>query len=328
LILSRAPLRISFFGGGTDLPSYYTVSGGAVLSATIDRFVYVMLGKKFDGSVRIGYSRTENVQHVGQVRHQLIRECLKQLGISSGIEVVTMADVPGKGTGLGSSSALGVALLEGLFAANGVDPSPEQLASMTCDIEINSLNQKIGKQDQYAAAFGGLNYITFEKDGRVVVESVICSEPVISGLENRLISFFIPRTVGPSAATKNLDNGIRNDISVNDALADMREQAKKGIDDLRKGDLDRFGLRLNEAWELKKKTNKLVTNSKIDLCYKRGLDAGAIGGKLSGSGGGGFLTFLCDEENQPQLRRELKELVPMKFRFHRVGAEILHNGGL
>lgn len=326
MLVSRTPFRISFVGGGTDLRDYYKRNYGAVVSTTIQKYMYVAVNPKFDGTVRISYSETENTYHVDDIKHNIIREALKFVGIEKGIEVVTIADIPGKGTGLGSSSSLDVGLLNALNLYNKQPfrSAPFHLAKDACKIEIDILKQPIGKQDQFAAALGGLNYIRFDSDEKVFVSPIVMSKSSKRELEINLLGFFTGITRSSSSILTTQRKNIPDRLKI---LDKMRDQASVVNSALRQNDLTRFGETLHQAWLLKKQLAKTITNPLIDHYYNSARKAGALGGKISGAGGGGFFTLYCEQKHQPALRKALKGFKEMDVSFSPNGSTIIYKGG-
>lgn len=324
MIMSRTPLRLSFFGGGTDIENFYSTSYGAVLTTAIKKYIYVSVIRRFHKDIRVGYSKTETVNTVEEIEHQTIRQILLNNKIPGQIEIDIMADVPGWGTGLGSSSALAVGLLNAIHLyKENVSKSTEELAAEACDLEIKQLKKPIGKQDQYAAALGGLRYIRFNKDGSVDSEIVKMSGTTKKDLEASMISFYIAdnnRNGDKILADQNskISHNLKN-------LETMRDQAAEGKLLLEKGDLESFGLMMNKAWELKRSLSSKISNPLIDKYYQQGLRLGAMGGKLSGAGGSGFLTFICDPKYHEKLRSGLKELEQMKMCLEPQGTSIVYS---
>lgn len=300
MIITKTPLRISFTGGGTDLPDYYERNGGAVVSAGINKYIYITVNQKFDNKIRVSYSRTEIVDEVEQLRHELVRECMKLVGIKRGIEITSIADIPA-GTGLGSSSAFTVGLLNALYTYAGYNPSAGELAEQACQVEIGALGHPIGKQDQYAAAYGGMNYFRFEQDGSVRRERIFLSDPDARKMRQKLMLFYTGMTRSADTILKEQKKNTASRIEtldyMRDQAADMyREMTQNGFN-------EKFGLALHEGWMKKQSMASTITNAPINECYKKALRAGAVGGKLLGAGGGGFLLFYCDEDKQPQVEQ-------------------------
>jgi D-glycero-alpha-D-manno-heptose-7-phosphate kinase len=325
MILSKTPFRISFAGGGSDLPEFYHRRAGAVVSTTIDKAMYLAIHPYFHDKIRIKYSRTEDVMKVSDIEHPLVRECLRVVGLGSGMEIASFADVPA-GTGMGSSSAFTVGLLHALEGLAGKKPSAEELAAAACDIEIERVKEPIGKQDQYASAFGGLNLIRFLPDERVEVRPVACSQTTRAALEQRLMLFYIGQE---RAASTILAEQSRNmsDSEKFARVAKMAGLAEELCLILEKGDVDSFGEILHQGWLLKSGVAYGITNEAIDSYYRLAREAGAQGGKLLGAGGGGFLLICARPEKQPEVRHALRELREMPFGMTREGSQIIYSDG-
>jgi D-glycero-alpha-D-manno-heptose-7-phosphate kinase len=323
MIISRTPLRVSFLGGGSDLPGYYRRRGGAVLSTAIDQSVYITVSRKFDNAVRVSYSHTEEVAHASEVAHPLVREALAVLGIAGGIEITSIADIPAKGTGLGSSSAFTVGLLNALHAYCGRHASAEKLALESCAIEIERCGEPIGKQDQYAAAFGGFNFIRFHADERVEVNRVVCAPSVIAGLQERLLFFFTGITRSASELLARQSQEMAADAGKQDGMADMVRLAESAYAELCAGHADSLGEMLHDAWQIKKRMTNGISNAMVDDAYQAAIDAGAKGGKLLGAGGGGFLMLYAEPAQHGAIRRALARLRETPFSFAAYGSSII-----
>lgn len=322
MIVSKTPLRMSYVGGGSDLPAFYREEMGAVLSSSIDKYIYVAVNRKFDGSIRLSYSKTEEVATVGEIEHPLVREALTMMNIPGGIEIVSMADIPSKGSGLGSSSSYTVGLLNALSAYKNEYASKEQLAIQACDIEINRCGEPIGKQDQYAAAYGGLNLIRFHPDDSVSVDPVICKPELLQEMEDSTLVFFTGRTRSASAVLTNQSAAMQ----VSDRRALMRRMVELAFEmkeQLESGTLDHLGALLDENWRLKAQLTAGISDSQIDAWYEAGIAKGALGGKLLGAGNGGFMMFYAPPERHAAIIEALSDLQPVKFRFDRSGAQII-----
>jgi D-glycero-alpha-D-manno-heptose-7-phosphate kinase len=306
MIVARTPFRISFTGGGTDLRAFYSGRPGAVVSSAINRYMYVMVNKRFDETVRVSYTQTEIVPTVDDVQHELVREAMRLVGIANAVEITTVADVPA-GTGLGSSSSLTVGLLHALFAFQSRYRSPEQLARDACLIETEVLGRPIGKQDQYAAAYGGLNYVQFHADESVFVEPIVCAAGTRRELERRLQMFYLGARRNDSGILHEQKRRTLENAGTRDLLQCMAGLAGQTRDALQNNDLDAFGALLEENWQLKKRANPGVSNPQIDRWHEQALDAGAIGGKVLGAGGAGFLLFFCRAGSQDSLREAMEE---------------------
>ena len=323
MIISRTPLRVSLFGGGSDLPAYYRRHGGAVLSATIDKSVYVTVSRKFDEAVRVSYSRTEEVARAKDVEHPLVREALGLLGIEGGIEITSVADIPARGTGLGSSSSFTVGLLNALHAYQGRHAAADRLAQEACQIEIERCRAPIGKQDQYAAAFGGLNLIRFHADERVEVTRVICPPQTLAELQQRQLFFYTGTTRSASTLLAEQSANLEAPGAVVSATRELTCLAERAFAVLCAGEVEPLGPMLHEAWRLKRGLASGVSNAAIDEAYDAALAAGAEGGKLLGAGGGGFLMFLAPPERHAAIRAALGALRETPFAFAGHGSRIV-----
>lgn len=326
MIISRAPVRISLGGGGTDLKSYYLKYGGFLIAGAIDKYVFLSANKRFYDSIRLSYSQTEIVDSVDEIKHRIFREALKFLDMNNGIELVSIADVPAN-CGLGSSSSFTVSLLNALHAYKREFIPQKQIAEEACHIEIDVLGEPIGKQDQYISAFGGVTTLTFERDGNVIVEPVKMGEEALDELERNILLFHtgIERSASEILSEQN-EKSKRDEAGVIETLHQIKKiglETKKAFE---RGDLDRFGELLDVHWQTKKHLSKNVSSGFIDDCYDTALRNGALGGKIMGAGGGGFFMFYSSED-PAKLINVLKEkgLKPMRFRFDFEGAKILVN---
>lgn len=323
MILVKTPFRISLVGGGTDLPLFYERNGfGAVVSAAIDKYMYVMIHPYFHDKLRVKYSQTEDVDDVSQLKHPIVRECLQLMNIASGLEIASIADIPA-GLGLGSSSSFTVSLLHAIYAHQGRYVTKNRLAEEACQIEIGRLGEPIGKQDQYAASFGGLNYIRFDRDGEVTVDRLMLREDISTELTRRLLIFYVgmPRAARDILADQR--DGISNDKNFSSAQR-LAELAGAMRDAITSGNLARVGEILHEGWELKKSLSSRITTDEVDAIYEKGRRAGAVGGKLLGAGAGGFMLFYCEPERQDVVRTTLG-LRELKCRFDRDGSKVIYN---
>lgn len=322
MIITRTPFRISFFGGGTDLPGFYEEHEGAVLSATIDKYMYIILKPRYDDRIVLNYSEKEVVDRVGDIRHNIYREALKYAGVERGVEITSIADIPSKGSGLGSSSAFTVGLLNALYVHKGEARGPQELAEDACRIEIDILGEPIGKQDQYAVAFGGLRRYRFRKSGEVEVESIEAKRGALSSLQRSCLLFYTDITRKASTVLSDQSSGIKGST---ESLNALRELALGMGGAFEAGDIRAIGEKLHENWLLKKRLSEKVSSPHIDSLYEAGLAAGAFGGKLLGAGGGGFLLFVCPPERQEALRSALSSLKELPFAFSRNGSHVILN---
>ena len=321
MIISRTPFRISLAGGGTDLPDYYRECGGCVTAFTITKYMYITVNKRFDHTLRVGYSKMELVNTVDELEHPLVRVALQKTGLVSGVEVTSMADIPAQ-TGIGSSSSFIVGLLNALYAYKGVHVSAERLARESCEIEIDVLGEPIGKQDQYLAAHGGLRFIEFNTDESVFCSPIICS-PATKDELLRYIQLYYTRMTRPAASVLKEQKA---KTSVNkDVLGLMKEQAEAIRDLLQKErHIISIGDILHQGWMLKRKLASNVSNSTIDGYYEAAMDAGALGGKILGAGGGGFLLLFVEPQNQAKVRQALSQLRLVDFGYEPQGSKIIY----
>lgn len=315
MIVSRTPLRISFIGGGTDLPDYYEQHGGAVVSTSVDKWIHVIVAPRFEGDVRVSYSKTEIVDTAAHVEHDLVREAMRMAGVPRGVEVVTLADVPSHGTGLGSSSTVTVGALNALYAFQGIYKSPLRLAEEAAEIEIELLGKPIGRQDQYAAAVGGFNFIEFlPRGGGVRVEPLVAPPETFRHLQRSLMLFYTGRQRSADGVLAGQRQAVREGSAVQ-VLARMADLARELRERLAVGEVEAVGNMLHESWELKRTLAGGVSDETIDGWYSTARDAGAAGGKILGAGAGGFLLLFVPQERQAAVRTSLSELreVPMRF---------------
>jgi len=324
MIITRSPLRISLGGGGTDLPSYYEKHSGFLIAAAIDKYVYITIHKTFVKELLIKYSKLEKVDHVGNIEHPIIRECLRELEMpGSYIEIASLADIP-SGTGLGSSGSFTTALLKALHTHNNHIVSTRFLAEQACEIELERLREPIGKQDQYIASFGGITTFEFLPDGRVEVAPVKLPKETQYNLEDNLVLFFTGYSRSASSILKEQDDKSKQDNDeISNNLHFVKELGKRSLDALESGNLTEFGELMNVHWEHKKKRSGNMSNSKIDEWYELAIKNGAVGGKLIGAGGGGFLMFYT--ENKMKLRHTLMDagLEEVRFRFDFEGTKVV-----
>jgi D-glycero-alpha-D-manno-heptose-7-phosphate kinase len=324
LVLTRTPLRVSFFGGGTDLPGYFTRHGGRVLSFGIDRYVYVAVKPSWGGRFVLRCGGVEDAASVDDIPHGIVREALRLTGHSGGLEIVSLSDIPTTGSGLGSSGAFAVGLLNALFALRGQVLPAAELAELACHIEIDLLGEPIGKQDQYAAAIGGCHEYTFNPDGTVQVEPVRVARECADALAAHALMFYTGRT--RKAADILADQRARITIT-EDHLHALKEIVTDGRRCLTEADIAGLGELLHDSWETKKKLSDRIHDDDIDAAYDAGRDAGAYGGKLLGAGGGGFLLFLCPPERHVALRAALAGYRETPFRLGAPGTTVLAYGG-
>ena len=322
MIVTQTPLRISFFGGGTDFPDYYRRVGGSVLTTAIDKYVYVIVKRRFDDAIYINYSSKEIVGTVDEIRHDLVRESMRITGVKKGVEITTLADVPSTGTGLGSSSAVTVGLLHALHTYQGRLVDAPTLAEEACHIEIDTLARPIGKQDQYIAAHGGIRTIQFQPDDQVCAETITAPANVLLRLQRSLLIFFTGRTRSSADILRHQQERISRNQTDLDQLKACAHEAQNL---LANGQLDEFGNLLDTAWTHKKLLAKGISDSSIDDLYTRARAAGALGGKLSGAGGGGFLLLYTPLSKQNAVRAALNPLRELPIAFEPSGSRVVLN---
>ena len=320
MIVVQTPLRISFLGGGTDFSEFYLSHGGAVISTAIDKYVFVIVKERFDDLICLNYTKRERVERVDDLDHELVREAMRITGVSKGIEITTLADVPAEGTGLGSSSSVTVGLLQALYAYQGELRTAETLAQEACRIEIDILKHRIGRQDQYIAAYGNLRFITFSDKG-VGVEKVALPPEEKRRLNDTLLCFYTGVTRKASEILDVQKANINDRLGV---LGELRELAFQARVAIMRGAFDELGEILHSGWELKKTLASKITNPQINEEYEAARKAGAIGGKISGAGGGGFLLLYCPKEKQDTVRKALK-LRELPFSFESDGSKVIFN---
>jgi D-glycero-alpha-D-manno-heptose-7-phosphate kinase len=319
MIIVQTPLRISFFGGGTDFPDYFRMEGGSVLSSAINKYIFVVVKERYDDNLRIGYTRTEIVDRVENIRHELIREALRKVGITKGVEVITMGDIPA-GTGLGSSSAVTVGVLHALYAYLGVNVSPERLAREACEIEVDTLKKPIGYQDQFISACGGLRFIEFHKNGYVNYESVEMDPEIRLRLGERLLLFY----TGTTRKSESILTEQKLNINGNkNTLGQLKAMAVTAREAMMDGNLDAFGRLLHESWSLKKSLAAGISNDELENIYLKACDAGALGGKITGAGGGGFLMLYCPPSKKAGVRSALSHLRELPFHLEPQGTKVI-----
>jgi D-glycero-alpha-D-manno-heptose-7-phosphate kinase len=324
MIITRTPLRISFAGGGSDLPAFYEQEPGAVVSTAIDKYIYITVNPKFDHKIRASYSVKEIVDSVDELRHELIRESMILLNLRQGIEITSISDIPSQGTGLGSSSSYTVGLLNALYAYQGHMAGAERLAREASFIEIDRCGSPIGKQDQYIAAYGGLQYIRFNPDGSVYTDPIICSPETRQRLGDSMLLMYTGLTRRTNGILAEQSKTTREDDTKRNSLRRMVKLAEELSNALNCNEVNAFGEILHAGWLEKRKLVSSISNDKIDEWYERGRAAGAIGGKLLGAGGGGFLLFYAPPEKHEDICRALPELRHIDFRFCPQGSKVIY----
>jgi D-glycero-alpha-D-manno-heptose-7-phosphate kinase len=322
MIITQTPLRIGLLGGGTDLPGYYREHGGRVLNCALDKYIYVIVKQRFDDDIYVNYSRKEIVSRVEDLEHELVREAMLMTGVTKGVEITTLADIPSAGSGLGSSSAVTVGLLHALFAYQGRQVSAEELAERACTIEIERCGKPIGKQDQYIAALGGIRDIRFGPGDDVVAEELGLPAAERRALQQQIMLFYtgVTRSADSILAEQNA-----NVEATRPQLDLLRDLAGFAVERLHSGDADAIGPAVRESWEAKRKLASGVSNDQIDLAVTRALDAGATGVKLTGAGGGGFLLVICPMERQRAVRGSLRDMQELPVKLDRLGSRVVLN---
>jgi D-glycero-alpha-D-manno-heptose-7-phosphate kinase len=323
MIITQTPLRIGLLGGGTDLPDYYREHGGRVLNCAIDKYIYVIVKQRFDDDIYVNYSKKEIVSKVDDLEHELVREAMLMTGVTKGVEITTLADIPSAGgSGLGSSSSVTVGLLNALFAYQGHQVSAGELAERACEIEIERCGKPIGKQDQYIAAFGGIRDLRFGPGEEVVADDLDLPATERRALQHQIMLFY-------TGVTRSADNILAeqtaNISATRPQLHLLRDLAGFAADRLRSGDVDAIGPAMRESWEAKRKLASGVSNGQIDDAVGRALEAGAAGAKLTGAGGGGFLLVICHMEQQRAVRRSLADMRELPVKLDRLGSRVVLN---
>ena len=304
--MSQTPLRMSFFGGGTDFKDYYKEYGGFVISACIDKYIYIIINDRNDDNIVLNYSEKEVVCKIEQIKHNIIREALKMVGIRNGIEITSISDITAQGSGLGSSSAFTVGLLNALYRYKGVTMSPDQLAKLACEIEIGILGNPIGKQDQYAVAFGGVKKYSFNKDDSVTVDDMLLDDNKLSDFNNVIMLF----NTGITRKSSEILGEQKEQISVNaEHLHTIKDIAKSSEQYFMSLNYRKLGDLLNISWQNKRLLANRISNREIDNIFEAGKRVGVYGGKLLGAGGGGYFLFLCPPNKQEDLKKELGKAI-------------------
>lgn len=323
MIITKTPFRVSFCGGGSDMAAFYEKYGGCVLSTSINKYMYLSIHPYFnENQTLIKYSENELVDDIKDIKHKIFNCVLNDMGVS-GVEISSTADVPG-GTGLGSSSTFTVGLLHTLYSYKGKFASKAKLAKEACEVEIEKIGSPIGKQDQYAAAFGGLNFIRFSQDGTVSVSPIMMQGKTYRELQKNLLMFYTGTTRSANSILSEQKKNITQDDK-NENLRKMCKLAEEMKESLEHNDLSNFGKILNDSWQLKRTLASGISNPDIDRAYEIALESGALGGKLLGAGGGGFLLFYCEESKQDALRKNIG-LNEFDFKFDKDGTSIVYIG--
>lgn len=323
VIITQTPLRIGLLGGGTDLPDYYREHGGRVLNCAIDKYIYVIVKQRFDDAIYVNYSKKEIVSSVEDLEHELVREAMWMTGVTNGVEITTLADIPSAGgSGLGSSSAVTVGLLQALFAYRGRQVTAEELADRACAIEIDRCDKPIGKQDQYIAAYGGIRDIRFGPGDQVVAEELDLPMAERRDLQRHIMLFYTGVT---RSADSILSEQTANIKTSHDQLNILSDLAGLAADRLRCGDIEAVGEAMRKGWEAKRQLASGISNDQVDNAVDRALGAGATGAKLTGAGGGGFLLVICPIERQRAVRESLTDMQELPVKLDRLGSRIVLN---
>lgn len=320
MIISQTPLRISLSGGGTDLANYYGQHEGFVVSTAIDKYIYVIVKERFDDLIYVDYSSKEIIPKIDDIKHDLVREAAKMTGITKGFEVMMFADIPSEGSGLGSSSSLTVGLLHAFYQYLGKLVTAERLALEACKIEIELLKRPIGKQDQYIAAYGGLKTFKFCKDGSVEVNPINVESDPKRKLGSNLLLFFTDTTRKAASILEEQSKNIVSKLEFHHKIKELAFDTLEGLNSL---DINRVGENLKINWELKKQLASNVSNPQIDEMYDLAMEGGALGAKISGAGGGGFLLVYCERDKQDTLRRSLRKFRELPFLLEKYGSKII-----
>ncbi|MCI0449572.1 MAG: GHMP kinase [Chlorobi bacterium] len=320
MIISQTPLRISLAGGGTDLANYYKENEGFVVSTAVDKYIHVIVKERFDDLIYVDYSKKEIIHSIDEIQHDLVREAAKITGLKKGFEVMMLADIPSEGSGLGSSSSLTIGLLHAFYQYKGKLVTSEQLAREACMIEIDILKRPIGRQDQYIAAYGGLKAFKFCKDNSVEVTDIEVGSELKRKLGSNLLLFFTNTTRTASSILQEQSKNVLNRLEFHHKIKELAYDSFEGLNNL---DINRIGTNLKINWEMKKQLAANVTNPEIDKMYKLAMNGGALGAKISGAGGGGFLLVYCERDKQDNLRRTLREYRELPFLLEKYGSKII-----
>jgi len=322
MIITQTPLRISFLGGGTDFKDYYSENEGFVISSAIDKYVFVIVKERFDDLIYVNYSRKEIVDSVDKLEHELVREAMKMTGITNGVEITMLADIPSEGSGLGSSSSLIVGLLNAFYAYQGIQVTNEQLAREASVIEIEKCGRPIGKQDQYIAAFGGISAIKFKKDESVDIERIKIEESLRRRFGSNFLLFFTGITRKSSTILTEQKENTKNKFKELDRIKSLAIEAQNHIS---REHFEEMGNLLHKNWMIKKELSSNISNPEIEEMYESARTAGALGGKIAGAGGGGFLLLYVNREQQNSVRRALSKYKEMPFLLEKDGSKVIFN---
>lgn len=320
MLISQTPLRVSFAGGGTDLDPYIREFGGEVIGSAIDKYVFVFVKERFDHHIIVSWRKFELVDRVDDIQHELVREAMKLAKVGFGVEVITTADIPSEGSGLGSSSALTVGLVNALFKYQNAQRSVKELAEHACGIEIETLRHPIGRQDQHFAAYGGIQHVKFARDGTISCERLSLSPALWGALNQECLLFYTGTTRKAANILERQMATVRDHTAGYHAMKALIPRVRKSLEE---GRLDEFGRLMHENWQIKRDLADGITSPEIDRMYRTALDAGATGGKVCGAGGGGFLFLVCPVDRQQALREALSHYSEMPFQFEQDGAKVL-----
>lgn len=322
MIVTQTPLRISFLGGNTDFPEFFTKHGGCVLTTAIDKYIYCIITERFDDKIYVNWSKKEIVDEVEEIEHELVREAMRKVGVKKGVEISFLADIPSSGSGLGSSSSVLVGVLNALYHYVGESPSAEKLAREAVEIERDILKKPIGIQDQYIVAYGGLRFIQFNKDGSVNVERIIIPEGRLEDINSSLMLFY----TGQSRLSKSILAKVKGNLSDRtEILLRNKHLSEEGRRALVNGDIEKLGNLLDEYWQLKKRIADNITTSEVDKMYSLARRAGAFGGKIAGAGGGGFLLLIVPADKREKIRRALSAYKELPIHLERDGSKVIFN---
>ena len=321
MIVSKTPFRISFFGGGSDLPSYYMQEEGCVISTSIDKYLYITASKKFDQTIRLSYSVTENVAETKNLQHDIVRNILEVFKIKTGIEITSVSDLPSNGTGMGSSSAFAVGLINALFKySQGAKPNSEALALMACAVEIDMCEKTIGKQDQFACAYGGFNEFIFKKNS-VIANPINISQSVKEELEENMLLLYTNTSRLANDILKEQSQNTESNLATMNSLREMVKLAHIFKDKVTSQNLEDVGEMLDYSWQLKKNLTTNISNSELDELYQYCKKLGAKGGKILGAGGGGFMLVYADPKSQEKIKKELRRFKPFNVKIATEGSK-------
>jgi D-glycero-alpha-D-manno-heptose-7-phosphate kinase len=325
MIVVRTPLRLSFVGGGSDIKAFYSRHNGHVISSAIDKFVYIIIKERFDDKIYINYSRKEIVDHINEIEHDLVRESMRITGLEKGVEITSLADIPSEGSGLGSSSSVTVGLLHACYAFQDKLVTAEQLANEACRIEIDIIGKPIGRQDQYAAAYGGLNEFEFFPDDTTQTTPIRITNGILRKVSSSILLYFtgMTRHADPILSEQKENYADKDKFKVMCEMVSLVEPLKEA---LQKADMETCGKLLDMSWQLKRKMASGISNDEIQYMYEKAKRAGAVGGKIAGAGGGGFLMLVVPREKQNAVFEALKEYREMPFMLERSGSKVIFDG--